>query len=207
MNRPYLAHRREDTGEEQLLLDHLQGTAKLAGEFGKSIHAEQQAYRCGLLHDIGKYSEAFDRRIHGANISVDHSTAGAVEAKKLGDIAAAFAIAGHHAGIPDGGSKRDEGVSLNGRLSAGYVEKLPSYQAFRREVEVPRVSLPKFRNPAEAVFFTRMLYSGLVPGRCRLAGHRTVYVRRDCSSGAGGGTFGVAAAAGCPHGGLEKSRK
>lgn len=51
MDKPYLAHRREDTGEEQLLIDHLRGTAELAGEFGKYIHAEEQAYRCGLMHD------------------------------------------------------------------------------------------------------------------------------------------------------------
>ena len=31
MDKPYLAHRREDTGEEQLLIDHLRGTAELAG--------------------------------------------------------------------------------------------------------------------------------------------------------------------------------
>ena len=35
MDKPYLAHRREDTGEEQLLIDHLRGTAELAEEFGK----------------------------------------------------------------------------------------------------------------------------------------------------------------------------
>ena len=43
MDKPYLAHRREDTGEEQLLIDHLRGTAVLAGEVGKYIHAEEQA--------------------------------------------------------------------------------------------------------------------------------------------------------------------
>ena len=56
MDKPYLAHRREDTGEEQLLIDHLRGTAELAGEFGKYIHAEEQARRCGRIHDIGKGS-------------------------------------------------------------------------------------------------------------------------------------------------------
>ena len=49
MDKPYLAHRREDTGEEQLLIDHLRSTAELTGEFGKYIHAEEQAYRCGLI--------------------------------------------------------------------------------------------------------------------------------------------------------------
>lgn len=108
MDKPYLAHRREDTGEEQLLIDHLRGTAELAGEFGKYIHAEEQAYRCGLMHDGGKYSTEFAAHLHGAKIHVDHSTAGALEAKKRRDIAAAFAIAGHHAGLPNGGSRADK---------------------------------------------------------------------------------------------------
>ena len=118
MDKPYLAHRREDTGEEQLLIDHLRGTAELAGEFGKYIHAEEQARRCGRIHDIGKGSTAFQERIRGKSISADHSTAGALEARKRLDIAAAFAIAGHHAGLPNGGSRADKGGTLNGRLSA-----------------------------------------------------------------------------------------
>lgn len=88
MDKPYLAHRREDTGEEQLLIDHLRGTAELAGEFGKYIHAEEQAYRCGLMHDGGKYSMEFAAHLHGAQMRVDHSTAGALEAGKRRDIAA-----------------------------------------------------------------------------------------------------------------------
>ena len=82
MDKPHLAHRREDTGEEQLLIDHLRGTAELAGEFGKYIHAEEQAYRCGLMHDGGKYSMEFAAHLHGAQMRVDHSTAGALEAGK-----------------------------------------------------------------------------------------------------------------------------
>jgi CRISPR-associated endonuclease/helicase Cas3 len=37
----------------------------------------------GILHDIGKYSDKFQRRLEGLNIRVDHSTAGAIEASKL----------------------------------------------------------------------------------------------------------------------------
>ena len=164
MDKPYLAHRREDTGEEQLLIDHLRGTAELAGEFGKYIHAEKQAYRCGLMHDGGKYSKEFAAYLHGAKVHVDHSTAGALEAKKRRDIAAAFAIAGHHAGLPNGGSRADKGGTLNGRLSAKPGIDIPDYREFLRQVEIPEVPIRTFlrTETLEAVFFTRMLYSCLV---------------------------------------------
>lgn len=164
MDKPYLAHRREDTGEEQLLIDHLRGTAELAGEFGKYIHAEEQARRCGLMHDGGKYSTEFAAHLHGAKIHVDHSTAGALEAKKRRDIAAAFAIAGHHAGLPNGGSRADKGGTLNGRLSAKPGIDIPDYREFLRQVEIPEVPIRTFlrTETLEAVFFTRMLYSCLV---------------------------------------------
>jgi len=64
------------------------------------------AEAAGLLHDIGKNSDAFQRYIRGKSASPDHSTAGAVEAEKIYGPQAgrlfAFAIAGHHAGLTDG---------------------------------------------------------------------------------------------------------
>ena len=37
---------------------------------------QEQACQTGKLHDLGKYSEAFNHRLHGSP-SVDHATAGA----------------------------------------------------------------------------------------------------------------------------------
>ena len=79
----YLAHKRNDTdGKEELLIDHLNQTAEMAAEFAKSFGYENIAYEMGKLHDIGKYSEKFQRRINGENITVNHSTAGAITACK-----------------------------------------------------------------------------------------------------------------------------
>ena len=57
-----------------------------------------------------QYSDEFQRKLRGANIRVDHSTAGArvaMEAfagfKPLGHLLA-YVIAGHHAGLANGGS-------------------------------------------------------------------------------------------------------
>ena len=35
--------------------------------------AQEQACQTGKLHDLGKYSEAFNQRLHGG-LSVDHAT-------------------------------------------------------------------------------------------------------------------------------------
>lgn len=61
----FLAHISEDGLREQSILEHLKETANLAGRFASAFGAEDWGYGCGLLHDIGKYSDSFQKRIHG----------------------------------------------------------------------------------------------------------------------------------------------
>ena len=72
----YLAHI-NDKGQEQLLKNHLKNTALRCGQFADSFGAYEWGYCCGLLHDIGKYSLKFQKRLRGSEECVDHSTAGA----------------------------------------------------------------------------------------------------------------------------------
>lgn len=101
----------------QPLREHLTNVADLAEAFAARFGAGQWGRALGLLHDMGKASTKFQRRVRGDDIRVDHSTAGAryaaanwAGAGKL----LAYCIAGHHAGLPDGHSN-DEG-SLEHRL-------------------------------------------------------------------------------------------
>ncbi|MDO4291659.1 MAG: CRISPR-associated helicase Cas3' [Eubacteriales bacterium] len=160
----YLAHISEDGTEEQLLKEHLQGTAKLAERFAAEFGCGSWGYSCGLMHDIGKYSREFQRRVRGEELRTDHSTAGAIEMKRIGAFPAAYCVAGHHAGLPDGGSPADDAgsPSLQGRLK----KKVADYSSFREEIQPPRLGAPKltpqgrgFFSPA---FFIRMLFSCLV---------------------------------------------
>ena len=69
-----------------------------------------QPGRTELLHDIGKYSTEFQKRLDGSEASVDHSTAGAQLATALygtsiGHILG-YAVAGHHGGMPSGSRPR-----------------------------------------------------------------------------------------------------
>ena len=53
----YIAHLNEE--RTQTLKDHLCGTAELAGHFAGRFGKSDWGYACGMLHDIGKYSLAF----------------------------------------------------------------------------------------------------------------------------------------------------
>lgn len=156
------AHVSEDGTRTQTIRDHLQHTADMASRFAAPFGASEMAYLAGLLHDIGKYSAAFQRRLAGSPERVDHATAGATEAFALHQREIAFAVAGHHGGLPDGGSKVDspDAATLFGRLR----RRVEPYDRWRAEITLP-VAPPPLDLPANAftrAFFIRMLYSCLV---------------------------------------------
>ena len=115
----YIAHLRSETDKkEQPLLEHLKNVSQLSETFAECLNLSDYAGIIGMLHDIGKYSNRFQQRINGAEISVDHSTCGVQEAFKKRLSIAAFCIAGHHGGIPDIGGRADteNDSTLQGRL-------------------------------------------------------------------------------------------
>lgn len=99
-----------DKSRWQPLKDHLNAVADLASERGSKFGAGQAAALAGMLHDLGKYTSAFQARLDGGK-PVDHATAGAKQVIALSEhtnaldkITAeliAYAIAGHHTGLPD----------------------------------------------------------------------------------------------------------
>jgi len=159
----YLAHLTED-GRTQTILEHLKGTASLCSAFAAAFDAEAQGQLAGMAHDIGKYSAAFQRRLHGGP-KVDHASAGAFECLKAQQLAAAFAISGHHGGLPDGGSRGDAAGAGTfwGRINRASQGKLEDYHAWQREFSLPHANIPAFAGKKlDGMFFTRMLLSCLV---------------------------------------------
>lgn len=159
----FLAHISEDQTRTQTILDHLNGTAELAKAFAAPFGAESEAGYSAQLHDIGKYSDAFQKRLRGGP-PVDHSTAGAQAALQTGNVPAALAIAGHHSGIPDLGNPHDtaDDSTLQGRSK----KKVEDFSRWKQEITPVPWSLPSWllRSPDNLTmaFFTRMLYSCLV---------------------------------------------
>ena len=164
MSSEYLAHTLPDSNRVQHLVDHLLKTSELAGKFAAPFFAQGAAEQAGILHDIGKYGETFQKRVRGAKLKADHSTAGALEAYNRSNLPAAFCIAGHHAGIPDLGTKLDVSETLCARLKSTPGKDIDNYDAFRTEIQIPQAETPsRFTSDClTAFFYTHMLYSCLV---------------------------------------------
>lgn len=162
MKAQFLAHIQSEENRIQTIHEHLHNTAFLAGRFGAVFEAEESAYNAGLLHDIGKYSDEFQKRIRGASIHTDHSTFGAQTAAKMKLLHEAFVIAGHHSGIPDFGTRMDGDTdsTLSGRLK----RQVPDASSFQEEINTSEIrkSCMKFRSTLDEEFYIRMLYSCLV---------------------------------------------
>lgn len=163
----YLAH--IDGDREQTVKEHLEGTAELAGRFAAVFGKEDWGRCCGMLHDVGKYSQEFQKRIRGeSGRAVDHSTAGAQLCLEKGGMYGflSYCIAGHHAGLPDRGGSSDQAGSstLEGRRR----KAIEDYQAYKKEIQIPELKTLPFdgERPDNPDFsmsvLVRMLYSCLV---------------------------------------------
>jgi len=165
----YYAHTtdKSDKSDWQPLIAHLKQVAELSSTFASDFHAGELAYVAGILHDIGKYSDKFQKRLEGSSVRVDHSTAGAVEVSKLYPKAQSlllqYIIAGHHTGLLNYGSNQS---GLGERMRNPILE---DYSAFKEEVLAPDkispgIPIRPFLNKTgfSIAFFIRMLYSCLV---------------------------------------------
>lgn len=159
----YYAHQRED-GTLQTVLEHLEGTAEYARAFGKAACMEEEAAYAAMAHDLGKFTPGFQRRLLAGGGKVDHATAGMIEALSARHNLAAFAIAGHHAGLPDLGTPADtqNDSTLRGkskRKSGGKIEDYSCYHSFLNLIPPP--PLPD-ADASTDFLRTKMLYSCLV---------------------------------------------
>lgn len=175
---PRLAHSANPLGAPHPLKDHLSQVALRASRFAEPLGMAQEAFAAGLLHDLGKYGDLFQKRLRGEADRIDHWTAGAWEALlkyRWEGIAAALAIQGHHIGLVTGNRDRfrvqmnpDRLVHehpLNLTLSDGDVDALMNM------LKADGIELPESfdstydaerPDKAAAMLDVRMLYSALV---------------------------------------------
>lgn len=156
----------------QTLQSHSVNVGEMAEDFARVFGAQEIAYQTGKLHDLGKYSEPFNQRLHGGP-SVDHATAGAkIAVERWGNVIGklmAFCIAGHHAGLANGNGEGDNRRTLKQRLALQFGADIPTLDnLWQQEIKLPKkLSAPPLKADAHHpffsyAFFTRMLYSCLV---------------------------------------------
>ena len=181
----YYAHsgQQADRSDWQLLRDHLQAVAELAQKRAEVFGGADWAHLAGLLHDLGKYSDAFQKRLNGSDQRADHSTAGAklviehlsqVLGPQWGLLAKplAFVIAGHHAGLANGVDDGHERSTLQQRMGATFGTDIPELdRVWQTELQLPQgLVIPQIKPHSPATkypnfglaFFTRMLFSCLI---------------------------------------------
>lgn len=174
----FFAHRRDNEEIEywQPVFEHLTNTADLARQFGSNANVADLAYIAGLVHDLGKYSQEFQKRLTGKAIRVDHSTAGAKELITLCKDTSyepiarllAYPITGHHTGLLDYGDLCD--LHENGTLIARLKSDVCDYSAYKTELDLSALPFPQRLHirPLNGklgfslAFLTRMIYSALV---------------------------------------------
>jgi CRISPR-associated endonuclease/helicase Cas3 len=61
---------RQDQSDWEPLLDHLKAVARTAGENAAKFGAGELGRTAGLFHDLGKYSDKFQKRIRGSGDKV-----------------------------------------------------------------------------------------------------------------------------------------
>ncbi|ELM3824253.1 CRISPR-associated endonuclease Cas3'' [Pseudomonas aeruginosa] len=157
-----------DRSDWQPLVEHLQAVARLAGEKAAFFGGGELAALAGLLHDLGKYTDEFQRRIAGDAIRVDHTSRGAILAVErygaLGQLLA-YGIAGHHAGLANG-REAGERTALADRLKGVDLPRL--LETWHAEIELPDRLQPPPLKPRpgrgffQLAFLGRMLFSCLV---------------------------------------------
>jgi len=127
-----------DESQWEPLEVHLRAVAARARDFAAAFGMDARGEAAGLLHDIGKVTDAYQNYIRGKGKSPDHSTAGAKEAeRRFGPIGRclAFAIAGHHAGLADG-------TQLSERLTKA-LESYDDWEAYTGAAPKPVAFPPK----------------------------------------------------------------
>jgi len=172
----YLAHTKDgktfiSESECQELKQHLENTARYAKEKASAFDAAEAAEMIGLLHDVGKYSISFQRKIRGeSHKSTGHAMAGAYimnEVYSAADKIAAWygiVIGSHHTGLNDFGLGSNDDCTYCGKLNNHKPESLPYADELLLPSEIIHKSVKQQKGflGFQIATYLRMLLSVLV---------------------------------------------
>ena len=179
----YYAKSPRADGTRETVEQHLMSVAALAGQYGAAFGEMESAYLCGLFHDFGKYSEAFQNVLRGTQTGIDHAICGAVFLNAISTNKLfrpiIEAIAAHHSGLISYGDLKnllttilktpDPVTTFCGKQAA-----LTGMEAYQNAGRLFRSHFPSLALPAQSIgkdlagkptasmLYTRMLFSCLV---------------------------------------------
>lgn len=167
-SRVFLAHSKNRSGQTDPVRAHVKAVADRAATYGEAFGISEEARLSGLLHDLGKYGELFQRRLQGKESGIDHWSAGAwfaLTRYQKNGIAAALTIQGHHVGLNQatGDSLRRLNLKeLQTQHPLGLRLSEPNLEVLSKRMASDGVNLPNTNDTAAS------LYSGL-DGKCAAA--------------------------------------
>ena len=180
----YYSKSADESGDKTTNREHLKAVAELAMRFGEELGMPRTAWTAGMLHDFGKYSEAFQNVLNGTAANIDHAICSAaflygagLTAKSPAYGLVAAATAAHHSALRALDAIAPElreillgkgsGICASGKRSAllGPAEYSAAQLAFARDF--PDLKFPKLerfadRQTGEKMLRARMLLSCLV---------------------------------------------
>ena len=193
----YYAKSSQPDGAQETVRQHLQCVEILAQTYGRTFGAEIPAGLCGLFHDFGKYSAAFQKVLQGTQAGIDHAIGGAAflygfqkEYQKKALCPIIEAVAAHHSHLV---SREDltgvleavlgtEGpvTTLCGKQAAlcgekEYQEAIMAFQEDFPDFRFPPFKTlppqPTFATQEDSMLYTRMLFSCLVDADYTASSH------------------------------------
>lgn len=162
------------------LKDHIEKVAWRAAEYAEIFGAKDEAVIAGQWHDLGKYSELFNKRLEGKVNGLDHWSSGAFAALVIfreKALAAALAIQGHHVGLQEGsppGIYSGCDMSILSQPSThplGLTLTTPDWKRLLENFKADGFKMPSSpgnslydfaKQPVKAMLDARMLFSTLV---------------------------------------------
>lgn len=177
IRREYYAHTESKGGIKEPVIDHLLAVASLSQRFATSWGCGPEGWAAGLFHDLGKYTELFQKVLQREEFHVDHASPGAfalLQTYKNSGLAAAIAVQGHHVGLATGVPQNFMNM-VDLRKQQGFVQKRYSstdvaglLSIFKEDGGKPPAACTskypeycKKQQHISAMMYIRMLYSAL----------------------------------------------
>ena len=163
----FIAHSSSDERPSQSLTEHLANVAQQAAKFAEDFGEADCARLIGLWHDLGKATPEFQDKLRkNPHRRVNHKGMGAWWAFERGIYDVAFAIAGHHSGMPDKTTLQSMCESKVEGAWAGmaYFQTLRERLLSHAYPELEPKTRPDYRalTPTDFDLRVRMLFSCLV---------------------------------------------